>query len=148
MLNGYCKDLPVKRGDRVFIKKGTRLTTTHPNREPWVAKKSYWVEVNHTLCGMSVTVGCKYPGKDERIWTGHTDSDLLGYASCLGINTLNSRKAIEELYSRAVEREATWPMNGPKGTDLVVHVMNPTVRWAGAGGYWVEADINDVTCEP
>lgn len=22
--------------------------------------------------------------------------------------------------------------------------INPSVRWAGAGGYWAEADINDV----
>lgn len=24
------------------------------------------------------------------------------------------------------------------------HLTNPTVRWAGSGGYWAEADINDV----
>jgi hypothetical protein len=33
---------------------------------------------------------------------------------------------------------------GQKGHDSDYDVKNPSVRWAGAGGYWSEVDINDV----
>jgi hypothetical protein len=30
------------------------------------------------------------------------------------------------------------------GADLYLRVIDPTVRWAGSGGYWVEASANEV----
>jgi len=78
-LIGYQPVLPIKRGDRVRIPKGTLVKTVYHGVR--LAGKTYTVKVDHTLNGMT----------DERYGT-----------------------------------------------------HNPTVRWAGPGGYWSEADFNDV----
>lgn len=92
---GYVdpKDLPIKAGDWVVIKKGIWVRTLCKERK--TAGKTYKVRVNHILPGMG------YP-------EGHPDRE---HAS---------------LFRKPGE------------------VINPMVVWAGPGGYWTEADINDV----
>lgn len=83
---GYHADLnslPVKKGDIVLIKKGTRYHSMKDG-EYHTAGKSYKVKVNHVLHGT------QYMEKGEEI------------------------------------------------------IKNSSVSWAGTGGYWHRADINDV----
>ncbi len=32
----------------------------------------------------------------------------------------------------------------PYSSEEPVHEFGPSIRWAGSGGYWYEADINDI----
>lgn len=83
------KDLPVKAGDRVRIRKGTTVKVIGRPAKP--AGRTYTITVHHVLCGCTFT----------------------------------------SIGARGSE---------PSGK----HLSNPSVRWAGPGGYWAEADINDV----
>lgn len=80
-------ELPIKRGDKVRVPKGTFIRTTHPQRENGPSKRTQTVTINHILNGTDEHKG--YHGE----WQYRT---------------------------------------------------NPSVVWAGTGGYWCEADINDV----
>jgi hypothetical protein len=91
---GYhpVESLPIKRGDRVTIPKGTKIHTTRPKlkeREK-VAGCTYHVTVDHVMPGSAPYT--PYHGRPE--------------------DTLPAK--------------------------------NPSIRWAGKGGYWEEVDLNDV----
>jgi hypothetical protein len=77
------KDIPIKAGDTVTIKKGVTIKTTHLSTCEKIAGRTYKIRVHHILNG------------------------------------------------------ATSSANGE-------HYSNPRVRWAGAGGYWNDVDINDI----
>jgi hypothetical protein len=79
------KDLPVKCGDRVRIRKGTLIKTIYHGER--LAGRTYTVRVDHLLNGM---------------------------------------KAHKDYHGQELPAEP------------------PKVRWPGPGGYWSEADINDV----
>lgn len=86
-LEGYHDALPVKAGDVVLIRKGTRVKTVQQDERR--SLRTYRVCVHHTLCGQNHPAG--HPRHDP-----------------------------------------AYP------------VENPKVVWAGPGGRWSEADINDV----
>lgn len=139
---GYVRELHINNGDTIIIAKGIHLGTTHPQKRlrSRLARKTYKVAVNHTLPGKSITVGYVYD--DGPQWSGQTESDLIYYCQALGIPTLGQRRAaIRELYSRAIEMDDGY---GHGNKVLKVAIQNPQVCWAGSGGYWVWADINDV----
>jgi len=79
------KDLPVKPGDRVRIRKGTLIKTIYHGER--LAGRTYVVTVNHVLNGVS--------------------------------------------------RHRNYHLE-------MVPTESPKIRWPGPGGYWSEADINDV----
>lgn len=87
MYEGYHKleDLPIKRGDKVRIPKGTEIRS--------MGRK-----------------GTHKAGRAQTIIVNHM---------CTGSTSL--------------------PFQGPPE-----HFSNPKVIWPGSGGYWSEADINDV----
>lgn len=90
-LGTHEKDLPVKRGQVVTIKKGTITKTI--GKDPKPAGRTYSVKVDHTISG------------SQAYWDHH----------CIwGQKTL------------------IWP-------------TAPQVCWAGTGGYWTNAELNDVT---
>lgn len=145
---GYCEDreLHIKKGDYIRIPKGTVLRSFLPGRKgPWKAGKTYIVRVHHIICGRTIIVGHRWPRRDDPVYTGHTESDLLHYCRHLGIN-IGPRiggysAAIEELYTHCYERQSNL---NPNIVDLCIDLEPPTVNWAGSGGYWTWADINDV----
>lgn len=149
---GRKSEIPVTAGMKVRIPKGATLRSMHPSKNgPYPATRTQIVTVHHLLYGCSVTLGHKWPGRDEVQWSGHREKDLLGYCRKLGIEydyrQASINAAIAELYSRCVERQSDWPMVGPnkgQGIDMVLHLDNPAVRWPGSGGYWVECDVNEV----
>ncbi len=121
LYEGYHEELPFKRGDRVRVKKGARLISTHPKKpEPYQAYRSQVVTVHHTMPGQSyshVTIT-----ERERHWL-----EAKGYSPEL--------EEMDKLYEE--ERLEEWRA-------FRIHTQNPRVVWVGTGHYWVEADINDV----
>lgn len=86
---GHCVDLPVQAGDRVRVKKGTKIRVTYHGVK--IAGRNQVVRVDHVLNGST----------DVAMWSRDG--------------------ATEDRY-----------------------IANPSIRWAGSGGYWHEVDINDV----
>ncbi len=122
---GYCADLPFKRGDRVRVKKGATLFSTHPSKDgPYTAYRSQTVVVHHTMPGQSY--GYMTITERERYWL-----ETKGYGEQLAeMDRLLEEKKYDE-----------W-------RDFKIHTQNPRVVWVGTGSYWVEADINDVELAP
>lgn len=75
------KEIPVKAGDSVTIRKGVEIRTTSPGARTKIAGRTYKITVHHILNG------CTHLGEV---------------------------------------------------------LSNPSVRWAGSGGYWSDVDINDI----
>ena len=113
-LLGYQPKLPIHKGDKVKVKKGVLLWSTHPQKDGWYENgRTRTVTVHHTICGMSTP---KY----------------------------EVEKYYMDLAERALGEDILLEMlENSKGTDMIP-VHNPRVVWPGSGGYWVECDINDV----
>lgn len=140
---GYCENLPELRGRTVRIPKGTVIDSIRVGR--YKARKSYNVTVRSVLPGISVRIG-RLDRDGNPVYSGHTETDLLGYCSKAGIEPTDGsqtavNQAIEQLYARAYTKPSN--LNGNL-TELWLDVENPSVSWAGSGGYWCDADINDV----
>lgn len=118
---GFCadKNFHIKKGDKVQIKKGTRIKSTHPDYDEKIASKNQIVTVNHLLNGVSL-------------------SPLTPDTKYYGITREQCEERMNE-FRAAIQR-------GEKVTemDFAFHVKNPSVVWAGAGSYWHEVDINEV----
>ena len=118
---GHCSDLPFKRGDKVRVKKGARLFSTHPKKDgEYNAYRSQIVTIHHTMPGQSY--GAFMIRERERLWM-----EAKGFGPQL-----------EEM-DRLIEENRYDELN-----NFQIHTQNPRVVWVGTGSYWVEADINDV----
>lgn len=76
---GYYEDreLPLKRGDTVTIKKGTRISTpTFPGSKERIAKRTYKVKVHHFMPGMTDinSVQSEHPPFEYREVRKHRDN--------------------------------------------------------------------------
>lgn len=121
---GFYTDaaLPVKPGTKVRVKKGTMLKSMHPSKDGrYPLGKTMTVKVHHVLNGISMPAidlirdRGRYGANDPMF--AHVDWD-----------------EIDRLRGE----------NAPEYYEQMFPMKNPTVVWAGAGGYWVEADINEV----
>lgn len=63
-------DMPVKKGTKVLIKKGTALRSTHPTRKNFVAKKDYIITTFNSDPEWKTEEGTVYPAKVEWAGTG------------------------------------------------------------------------------
>lgn len=100
----------------VLIPKGTRVYSQHKGE--YVTKRDQKVKVHH------VKNGCNLPLTDR-----------------------HCQDQIEEYFKRDGAHCILSVVNNhilPRGINASVPVKNPTVSWAGSGGYWCEADVNDV----
>lgn len=148
---GYHQDLPFKKGDKVRIKRGTLLKSTHPQRDgKFPSRRTYNVTVHHTMPGMSMVVGHIY--KDGTYaWGSVHWRDLYRRCRALGIDygvygppdTQESKTVLEAIMQspHCEVRESGYRHHAK---DIWLHMENPSVVWPGSGGYWTEADINDV----
>ena len=129
---GYhpIRELHFKKGDHVLIPRGTHVRTSRSFKANRVAARTYRVRVDHVLCGTEVQVGHVYPGNvfHEACW--HWD-----------VST------IEQTYG-TTEIPSLWPAMKVRDKYVYLPISNPVVRWVGQGGYWCEADINDVESPP
>lgn len=132
-------ELPVKRGQYVTIKKGTTVDSrTNPSdKGPRAAGRTYEVKVDHVLPGRAICIGHYWPEKDHLGLHRMEGKYLEPFRHAYGIEKL------EDLifYCQIREYKAT---TGATYYGLFVPIENPKVCWAGSGGYWMEADINDV----
>lgn len=150
----------MQSGDRVRVKKGATLRSTHPSKDgPYKAGKSYTVTVNHTLAGVTILLGWQYPdrvvlgGVHWRTLYRYLNGLLpgLSYGDFCGGYRQDHAALLEriktELGDRFYEDRKDALGRCPRPylhADLYLRVVDPKVRWAGSGGYWVEASVNEV----
>jgi hypothetical protein len=125
------KDIPFKKGQTVEIPKGALLMTRKGLVE---AKRSYTITVHHTLNGMSLPVGHKFRDNGEMHFSYTSRNDRETVKEIYGTDDL------EALRDKMVEQD----LGSPSHTVLYLPVSNPTICWPGAGGYWVDCDINQL----
>jgi hypothetical protein len=69
---GYCENLPIKKGMEVTILKGTMVYST--GHDPKPAGRTYKVKVHHTICGSNQYLGYHnevIPPRNPRVcWAG------------------------------------------------------------------------------
>lgn len=109
--------LAFEPGTFAVIPKGVKVRTMHPSRDEYVTARAQKVRVNHMLPGRFVSVRearNKYRAKLES-----EGFDL----SCL-----------DQWYSD----------NAPEYYRCMVQIEEPSVRWAGSGGYWCEVPVSAV----
>ena len=111
--------LPFRQGQEIVIPRGVRVATMHPSRNDYVTKRTQSVKVHHFLSGRSVA---------------------LHYA--LGDRYIRRMLEQRGVDLAALERDSD--SNPCAGYRRMVHLENPKVCWPGTGGYWCEADINDL----
>lgn len=51
---------------------------------------------------------------------------------------------VDHVLNGSSTSERVWDATWDTYVEVRTHVNNPSVRWAGEGGYWHEVDINDV----
>lgn len=111
--------LPEMKGTKVRIPKGTMLRSMHPSKDGWYENgKTMTITAHHVLNGVSLPVyDLLYQrGKYGSEYPAHSNVDW---------------DEVEKLMEN-------------NGSNHLYPTENPRVVWAGTGGYWVEADINDV----
>ena len=143
-----------KSGDRVRIKKGATLRSTSPSKDgPYTAGKSYTVTVDHVINGVTILLGwqcedggVRLEGTHWRTLFRYLDGLLEGlsfgdfWGGYKGDHAALLERVKSELGDRFYEERSAC------GADLYLRVVDPKVRWAGSGGYWVEAGVHEVEC--
>ena len=124
---GYCETLPIKKGDTVIIRKGTTINSFNPSKLAYTAKKDTKVNVNHVLCGSCISASL-------------VDRHDILFLESAGYDE-EIRKQLNDLYWHEIQRVGYDSVNHQR---YAYPVTNPSVVWAGTGGYWCEVDINEV----
>lgn len=144
MYRGYQEKstIPFRKGDKVLIKKGTPIITTRPGKRDLVAKRTYEVLVNHTLCGRSMRVGTRIYDANDNLSDEHYcfehKSDRYRAMEMFGTDKIKEIPLMCLVEKMHRKRE-----DGSLHVGVYIDIDNPTVRWVGSGGYWYEADVND-----
>ena len=89
------------------------------------------------------------PGEQRFSWAVR-EKDLYGVMERLGLPH-HYRREIEEaleVIKGLAMQDLVSPYKHGRVLQACLHIENPSVRWAGTGGYWQEADINDVEIAP
>ena len=142
---GYynLKDLPVKRGDKVRIPKGTTLRSMNPAvGGPYLSKRAQTITVNHLIEGRTFKIANVDMDMDEgdRWHWCMTDRDIQEICKELGLSgtTAEMDAALKEIAVLVPHQFSGHYF------EAQVAVGTPVVCWPGRGGYWVDADINVV----
>lgn len=120
--------LPIKRGDEIIVPKGVSVRSMG-SRGTYVTKRSQKVRIHHTLPGQSIPVVAVE--KHKRILYP------------LGDTVFEHYDALIVQYAHASDPEVRSALH-TEMRFLDVPVSNPSIVWAGTGGYWCDVDINDV----
>lgn len=138
---GYYEpsELPIKCGDTVRVKRGTVVKRLFHGEKR--AKQTYTITVDHVLSGRAMNVGTFHPaddqGPDRLALMSFREKYSEPFARIYGTHNLEALV----FYMVAVPRIT---VSGKVYYSLFLPLSNPEVRWAGSGGYWMEADINDI----
>ena len=133
--------LPIKAGDRLHILKGTPLRSMHPKKEGrYEARSTYWATCHHTLPGHTVRLGfeIREPNGSLRFVPNVRPKEVRAMALERGCDPslLDHDGVITFLRKH--------PDSFREGEEVRFHRQPPVVCWPGAGGYWVQASVNDV----
>lgn len=115
---GHHAALPIKQGQIVIIPAGVTVRSCG-SRGTYVTKRAQKVKVRMLMPGQSIPARL----------------------------ALNDRDYYNPLKKRGYDFsviEALRDTNDREYYDLMVPFSNPSVTWAGAGGYWCDVDINDI----
>lgn len=117
---GYHDDhqLPFKRGQKVVIPAGVTVRSMG-SRGTYVTKRAQTVAIHHFLPGQSISNHLAL-----------NDKDYYYPLKAKGFDFSALEKLREENHLEYYEGR--------------VATQNPTVVWAGTGGYWCDVDINDI----
>lgn len=142
---GYHSSLPIKQGQTITIKKGMPVRTLKHGVTG--AGRTYKVKVNHILNGQTLTVGTvlRRQGEDEKFVWMCSDRDLYFLMGRFGLSTAARDFEASKATLQEMALKNLVPVKGaPDGRAFtaVLHTCNPSIRWAGTGGYWCEIDIN------
>lgn len=111
--------LPIKQGQKVVVPAGTLVRSMKPGVDPYLTKAQRTVTVRMLMPGQSVPA---------RLALG--DKDYYKPLEAAGYDFTALEKLRDENYAAFSE--------------LFVPITNPSITWAGAGGYWCDADINAI----
>lgn len=127
---GYHEDsaLPFKRGQDVVIPSGVEVLSTHPKRRRFKTARKQTVRLDRFGCGRSFCVGHVFEETGERVGSLTDRRDKLVFEELFGSSD-------PEFLVNHVDAVV-------QGNTVFLPVDNPTVVWAGTGGYWCEVDIN------
>lgn len=126
--------LPFARGARIVIPAGTPVVSTHPQRKQFTTKRRQTVKIHSFGCGMSLCVGWELSNGTRR--QGGLTRREDGSRLALIYGTSDPEKLVQH-------PETVLQRNGDGACSSVfLPVQNPTVVWAGTGGYWCEVDLN------
>lgn len=116
-----ASSLPFRRGDQVVIPAGVTVTSTNPSR------RSYKTTRKQRVTAVMVMEGCSvHPSMTNfRFQPGTPEGDQF--------------EAFRQLRETANTPEAYQQMR-----DFRIHMSNPSISWAGTGGYWCDVEINDL----
>jgi hypothetical protein len=129
MFHGYqdTKKLPIKTGDVVVIKAGTRITSTNPSVPERIAKRNMKVTVRSMGSGQNITPSCISHYEVDTLRANGFDDEIV--------------EATLAVYRHECSRLG---YNNVDFTPFSFPIKDPEVCWSGTGGYWCYADINDV----
>lgn len=131
---GYTADenLPFKKGEFITLPKGTLF---HHRGELQETKRTYKVKVDHMLNGSDMCVGHFYTDRQEAHLTYYNRHDADWVKKTYGTDDLTQLWPLMKVvrYGRDDRHVA-----------IYLPMSNPEVRWAGKGGYWSSADINQL----
>lgn len=136
-IRGYNEDViqAVRRGQIVTIYKGVLVSNYHTGEK--LSGKTYKVKVDHVLPGIAHSVGWwdSQTGQVtfQQMDGKHTDPFFRAYG------TRNLEDLVFYMHTRTGASSASGRLHY-----LYLPLENPKIRWAGTGGYWSEADINDI----
>jgi hypothetical protein len=125
---GYVPEnkLPFRQRQEVVIPKGTLVRHRGQERP---AGRTYKVVVNHLMPGSSKSIVFSIADHDR---------DRYPHAARLFAEYDRLREAAKTAEGEERNRLLT------EAYDMQIPITNPSICWAGAGGYWSEADINDL----
>jgi len=114
-------DWPLKSafrpGDVVRIPQGVTVHSTHPTRKEYVTARAQKIKVHHLLSGRFVSVR----------------------------EALDEYRALLKAHGFDLSELERWRTDNLREYYLrMVQIDEPSVRWAGTGGYWCEVPVSVV----
>lgn len=129
-------------GDKVTIRKGVTIRSTHPTRSRWEARRTYSVEIHHMLSAVRIAVG--YLGFDAEGNVVHESIDDAPREARYWLIEAYGTDDLEKLREHMVESTRYDRPNGTSYCSLMLEVAPPKIVWAGRGGYWCEIPVGEV----
>ncbi len=133
----------IQQGDRVRIRKGAVIKSTHPQQSRRVAGRAYTVTVRMVFEPEKVCVGRRnYTSEDVVSYESFGYYDR--YADERVAEVHNGISDPEKLKEHIVEGPHHTRPDGSHYCDLFIQVAPARVSWAGTGGYWCDAEVGQV----